>query len=236
MRCRIAELLVDVPEAGGMAPRCRDYLTSDTNGADIIIRAENYRADYYPAGVSPEEVAYMESGRQFCTRLLEFDGIYLHASAVLLDGRVYLFSGDPGAGKSTHSRLWQRAFGEKAVVINDDKPALRMKNGVWYAYGTPWCGKDGIQKNLHGPVAGICFLKQEKENKIRRLSSAEAITKIYRQTLHWFSDITQMDTLLTRLDSLLSRIPVFELENTPTLEAAHMSHRAMCPEDRLEEL
>lgn len=230
MRCRIAELLVDVPEAGGMAPRCRDYLTTDTNGADITIRAENYRADWYPVGTTPEEVAYMESGRQFCTRLLDFSGIYLHASAVLLDGCVYLFSGDPGAGKSTHSRLWLQLFGEKAVIINDDKPALRQKDGVWYAYGTPWCGKDGIQKNLHGKVAGICFMKKAKTNSIRRLSSAEAVTKIYRQTLHWFSDINRMDTLLARLDSLLQQIPVFELENAPTPEAAQMSYEAMCPD------
>lgn len=230
MRCRIAELLVDVPEAGGLAPRCRDYLTSDINGADITIRAENYRHDWYPAGTSPEDVAYMESGRQFCTQLLDFGGIYLHASAVLLDGRVYLFSGDPGAGKSTHSRLWQQVFGAKAVVINDDKPALRQKDGQWYAYGTPWCGKDGINQNLHGKVAGICFLKKAKENSIRQLSSGEAVAKIYRQTLHWFSDITKMDTVLTRLDSLLRQIPVFELENLPTAEAVRMSYEAMRPD------
>ena len=40
MLCKIAELTVEVPEAGEMLPRCREYLSEAEVGADIVIRAD----------------------------------------------------------------------------------------------------------------------------------------------------------------------------------------------------
>ena len=143
MICRIAELLVDVPAAGGMTPRCAGYIEENQKNADIVISSELYNAGKY-SGLTENDVAYMESGFQFYRNLLFHDGLMLHASAVAYEGYAYLFSGPCGMGKSTHARLWQQVFGEKAVIFNDDKPALRCVDGKWFAYGTPWCGKDGI--------------------------------------------------------------------------------------------
>ena len=172
-------------------------------------------------------VAYMESAAQFYGRLVDHNGFYLHSSAVVLDGKAYLFSGDSGMGKSTHTRLWQRVFGTDARVINDDKPALRRIDGVWYAYGTPWCGKDGININAHAPVAGVCFLKQAHHNAIRRLDSREALENILRQTIWKFDDPAVLSAVLGHLDHFLKNIPVYELENLPVPDAARLSYETM---------
>lgn len=169
----------------------------------------------------------MESSRLFYRALLENDGLYLHASAVCVDGRAYLFSGPSGMGKSTHTRLWQQIFGEKAQVINDDKPALRCLDGVWYAYGTPWCGKDGINSNRKVPLAGICFLRQAPHNKIRRLSQLDAAANIISQTIRHFKNMDRLDMMLSHVDKLVRNIPVYELENRPELEAAYLSYNTM---------
>ena len=173
MICKISDLVVEVPASGGMAPRCEKYLTDQTLLADIIVREELYKPERHPDW-RYDQLAYMMSGAQFYRQLLKFDGMLLHASAVAVDGRAYLFSGPSGMGKSTHTRLWQELLGEDAKVFNDDKPALRCLDGVWYAYGTPWCGKDGINLNLKVPLAGICFLKRGEQNAIRTLNSKEA--------------------------------------------------------------
>ena len=150
----------------------------------------------------------------------------LHSSAVVLDGKAYLFSGSSGVGKSTHTRLWQQRF-PSAVVINDDKPALRMIDGVWYAYGTPWCGKDGINVNMRAPIAGICFLRQSKENKIRRLSPVEAASAIMPQTF-WRCNTPEALCILTDLlDKLVRDVPVYELCNRPEIAAAELSYKTM---------
>ena len=48
MQCKIADLIVKVPEAGGMASRCGDYATDETLEADITICADLYRPEKYP--------------------------------------------------------------------------------------------------------------------------------------------------------------------------------------------
>ena len=227
MRCKVAELIVDVPEAEGLALRCENYACPDAPHADIVICEEAYRVDHYPPNCPGRTVAYMESAYQFYQNLVEHGGFYLHSSAVVWEGRAYLFSGDPGMGKSTHTRLWQRVFGPGARVINDDKPALRLIDGVWYAYGTPWCGKDGININERAPVAGVCFLKQAPHNAIRRLESQEALECILKQTIWKFHDPVRLSTVLGHLDRFLKRIPVYELENLPVPEAARLSYDTM---------
>lgn len=227
MLCKIADLIVDVPDAGGLASRCREYQYDGEVCADIIVRTDLYRKERYDSRLDERVLAYMESGYQFYLELVNYGGFYLHSSAVVRDGKAYLFSGPSRAGKSTHTRLWQETFGPEIRVINDDKPALRRIDGVWYAYGTPWCGKDGINRNEKAPLAGICFLKKAKENKIRRLGKPEAMQRILSQTIYKFADVNQLDQLLAHLDDFLREIPVYELENIPEPSAARLSYETM---------
>ena len=214
MICKIADLFVEVPEIGDMPLRCKSYLHEGNVTPDIVIRADQIKEENWP-------------GAAFFFHLLKNDGMLLHSSAVEMDGKAYLFSGFCGAGKSTHTRLWQKVFGEKAQVFNDDKPALRLIDGVWYAYGAPWCGKDGINQNKKVPLAGICFLKQAKENKIRRLSAKEALQNLFSQTIYRFKEPQNLDLMLMQAEKLVKMIPIFELENRPEPEAAHLSYETM---------
>lgn len=227
MLCKIADLLVEVPDTGDMPSRCKEYLYEGEATPDIVIRKELYDLEtHWPT--LPEGLAiYMESGMYFYFYLLAHSGMMLHASAVELDGKAYLFSGNCGAGKSTHTRLWQQVFGERAQVFNDDKPALRYIDGKWYAYGTPWCGKDGINQNKKLPLAGICFLQQAKENKIRRLNAKEVLSRVIAQTLFRFKSVGSLDLMLATVDKLVREIPVFELENRPEPEAALLSYETL---------
>lgn len=226
MRCRIADLIVEVPEQGGMAPRCQDYLTDESLPADVVIDASHYQLNS-SAPVSPEIVSYVCSGAQFYAQLLRFSGMLLHSSAVEYEGKAYLFSGPCGVGKSTHARQWQQSFGDAVRVFNDDKPALRCLDGVWYAYGTPWCGKDGININIKVPIAGICFLKQAEENSIRAMTAAEAVSHIYWQTMNAWRKRENMDCLLCQIDKLVRSVPVWELKNAPGPESAKLAFETM---------
>lgn len=226
MICRIADIVVEVPEAGGMAPRCKDYLYKGGEGPHIVISEDDYRLDAW-VGFSEESYVYMETGSHFHASLLHHEGLMLHASAISFEGKAYLFSGPCGMGKSTHTRLWRQCFGESAIVFNDDKPALRFVGGRWHAYGTPWCGKDGINVNMKVPLVGICFLKQADRNAIRRLERQEASQKVICQTMHRLRDPEKLDLMLSHVDKLVREIPVFEMENRPVLDAARLSYATM---------
>ena len=228
MTLSISDLLVKIPETDNMLDRSKEYLIEKNGvGADIIIRADLYKLERWPT-LSEDDAIYMESCFQFYRALLDFNGMMLHASALEYNGRAYLFSGPCGMGKSTHTRLWQSIYGDDVQVFNDDKPALRRLEGKWFAYGTPWCGKDGINQNKKVPLGGICFLKRGETDKIRRLEPKEAMQKIIWQTTRRLADINKMNALLELVDKLVCEIPIFELECTKEPSAAYLSSEIMC--------
>ena len=104
MLCKIADLIVDIPATDGLDRRCGNYLTTEKAGADIIIRTQLYRRGIYSPRIPDSTVAYMESGHQFHLELLNHNGFFLHSSAVVVDGKAYLFSGDSGENRVAQHR------------------------------------------------------------------------------------------------------------------------------------
>lgn len=208
-----------------MSPRLNGYLADSGETPDIVIRESMYRPEFWP-GLNSNGAIYMDSGFLFYSRLLKFRGLMLHSSAIELDGRAYLFSGPSGVGKSTHTGLWQKVF-PSARLFNDDKPALREMDGVWYAYGTPWCGKNGININMKAPVAGICFLRQGSENKIRRLSKIEAVSVVMTQTTWRFNKAENLDVLMDVVETLVENVPIWLMECLPNEDAVMLSYKTM---------
>jgi hypothetical protein len=226
MLCKIADLITEVPDTGGLAPRVRDYLWEKDEQPDIVIRESDFRPNAWK-GAPYDLYCYMESGGCFYVNLLYYEGMMLHASAVAYGGRAYLFSGPSGVGKSTHTRLWKQIFGDNAIIFNDDKPALRFRDGRWYAYGTPWCGKDGINANLKMPLAGICFLEQGEDNRITLLTAKEAIPLIIPQTVYQFKRAEKAQLLLKNMGNLMQHVPMYSLINRADQESARMSYACM---------
>lgn len=226
--CNIAELITELPAARGLAPRCKDYICEKTANPDIRIKQKYFCYDYYEGydAFAEEDINYLEAGWQFYYKLLKYGGLYIHSSAVELGGRAYLFSGPCGTGKSTHTRMWQKVF-DGASVFNDDKPALRKLDGKWYAYGTPFCGKDHININTKVQLAGICFLKQADHNSIRRLSAPEAVKNIFTQTFYKFENPKCLEQMVRLVEDIVKTIPIFELENLPNEAAAQLSYTTM---------
>ena len=225
MLCKIAEIITEIPEEGGIAPLLEEYKCASEIPAQITVCSENYRYHKWPS-LSKDAVAYIEAGGWFNDRLLHFGGMMLHASAVELDGAAYLFSGPSGMGKSTHTRLWKSVFPD-ARIFNDDKPALRNIDGVWYAYGTPWCGKNGININMKVPVAGICFLRRGEENSIKRLPPVMAAAAVVSQTVNSFVNEKGHRYMMDNVTRLVTDIPIYELYSKPEPEAALLSYNTM---------
>lgn len=225
MRCKIADIIVEIPAAGDLPQRCQEYLCAGDGAPDMILDTSLPPAEKWP-NLTQDQRIYLATGFRFSRDLLKFGGFYLHSSAVLADGRAYLFSGPCGMGKSTHARLWLDRL-DSARIINDDKPALRRMDGVWYAFGTPWCGKDGINRNEKVPLGGICFLRRGAENRISRLSGLEAAKNIFGQTTYQFKSRENTLLLMELVDRLVQEVPVFQLECLPDLDAAKLSYETM---------
>ncbi len=223
---RIAGLTVKMKSYGRTIRQAYPYRCEDTVNPDITIdsRWDKLR-EKYPM-ISEEDGEYLCTGSNFYRQLLDYDGLMLHSSAVVVDGKAYLFSAPCGTGKSTHTRLWLEHFGELAYILNDDKPALRLQDGVWYAYGTPWSGKNDISVNLGVPVAGIAMVERSETNEISQWNGKEAIFAVYSQVNRPSTPEFRMK-LLDLLDKLFAGIPVWKLRCNMNPDAAMVSYAAM---------
>ena len=224
-RYSIAGLKVDMQVSDRTLRQAEPYAVEAEGPADITLTCDTNRIlDLNPELKSAEMAQYLGTGAIFARHLLDFDGSYLHASAVIWEGKAYLFSAPSGTGKSTHTEKWCRLFG--AEYLNDDKPALRLMGGVWMAYGTPWSGKHDLSAPVGAPVGGIAFLKRGEENTIRRLLPEDAFPVIMSQSL-WRLGRDAMEKQLALIDRLLRSGPVWELTCRNDDDAAWVSHRAM---------
>ena len=225
----IAGLKVDMEVSGRTLRQAEPYASDAEGPADITVSCDIGRVMELNPQIPDEDMAeYLGMGAAFARELLAFQGTYLHASAVILDGKAYLFSAPSGTGKSTHTEKWCRLFG--ATYLNDDKPALRLVDDVWMAYGTPWSGKYDLSHPRGVPLGGIAFVRRGQENAIRRLDSLEAIPKFMSQSLWRVSQQQQMDKQLTLADSILRNVPIWELTCRNDDEAAMVSRQAMTAE------
>ena len=223
---RIAGLQVKMDSFGRTVTQAEPYRCEPFETADIVIQSNwsalKERAPY----LTDESCEYLSTGSSFYRQLLQFNGMLLHSSAVMMDGKAYLFTAPCGTGKSTHTQLWLRVFGDRAKILNDDKPSLRLENGVWYAYGTPWSGKTDQNINTKVPLAGICVLSRGQDNRIRPHNGAAAVHDILEQTAR-SADAAFMGKLLELLDKLVSAVPVWKLECNMDPQAAQVSYSAM---------
>lgn len=232
MNYKVANLSVQIPHVGDMENRAKGYI-STLPDVDISIEVSESRLSRWEGELPINSAWYLETGFDFYRKLLAFDGLMLHASCAVRGGYAYLFSGPCGMGKSTHTKLYQQLWGSEVQIINDDKPALRRENEVWTAYGTPWCGKDGINQNASAPIAGICFLRRGEETSIRRLAPAEATPYVMAQTMHRLKP-EQMMQLLPLVDKLVSEVPCYELYSHAEPEAAQLTYETMRPRTKEE--
>lgn len=196
---------------------------------DIVIDVDEKRVlwamEEHPELVQ-DDWEYMLTGSDFYTELLRFNGILLHSSCIVLDGVAYAFSADSGTGKSTHTQLWLKHFGDRAHMLNDDKPAIRLIGDKVYACGTPWSGKYDYSSPEIAELAGICFLERSEENWIRKADTGKAVFNIFSQTVRKLN-AERMDRLFDVLEQIFAKVPLYEFGCNISDDAVMVSYNAM---------
>lgn len=158
--------------------------------------------------------------------LLMSGTLLLHGSTVAVDGSAYLFTAPCGTGKSTHTRLWRQVFGDRAVMINDDKAFLKISDDGVIACGSPWSGKHGVDSNIQVPLQGICVIGRGTENSIVQIAGDDVFSILHDQLLG-YKEETDLDLADGLLHRLLSQVPVWKLTCNMDPEAARVSYGAM---------
>lgn len=229
----IAGLRVEIKNCFGRTEKqARPYLAenqSDSQKADIVIDVSDERIktrmEQHPE-LGYDDWEYMLTGSDFYGAILNFDGMLLHSSCIVVDGVAYAFSADSGTGKSTHANLWLRHFGQRAYMLNDDKPAIRKIDGKIYACGTPWSGKHDYSRPETVRLGAICFIERSETNHIKKAETSKAVFNIFSQTVRKLGRV-KMDKLFDVIEDIFSSVDLYELGCNISDEAVIVSSSAM---------
>lgn len=199
---------------------------------DIAFEREKSLREDALEGIPPRSFtdAYLEITavqRKIAEQLFEHDTLLFHGSVVAVDGVAYLFTAKSGTGKSTHTRLWREAFGERAVMINDDKPFLHVDETGVTVYGSPWMGKHRLGCNAAVPLQAICILTRGQENCIVPLPARDAVPMLLQQTNRPLNR-RLLPQYMYLLDELTKHVTFYHLACNMEPEAALVAYRAMC--------
>lgn len=214
---------------------CRPYLTErepefyvEVTEADLVFEQRMAELEAVEEGLRIRKFTdpFLERAaiqRKIAVELLKRDTILLHGSTVGVDGKAYLFTAPCGTGKSTHTRFWREAFGDRAVMVNDDKAFVRLSPSGVVAYGSPWSGKHGLGSNICLPLKGICFLRRGPKNRICRARPEELLGELRHQSMI----PEEGEKALALVDALAQRVPLWEMDCTKDPAAALVSYEAM---------
>lgn len=217
---------------------CEKYLTEGTpevevavSMADIAFEREKCRQENQRSGVPVQDFpdAYLETialQRKITYALFPRRTLLFHGSVVAVDGAAYLFTAVSGTGKSTHTALWRRMLGEKAVMINDDKPFLRVENDRVLAFGTPWSGKHRLDTNTSAPLKAICILERGAENGITPIPAREALPMLFQQSTRP-PENAQMPAYMDLIDGVARNVEFYRLRCNMDPDAAQVAYEGM---------
>lgn len=217
---------------------CKDYLTDEPTDFSVCITQEDIikekaksDSEYAYEGKKPPKFsdALLEETavyRKIAEKMPAFDTVVFHGSVIAVDGNGFLFTAKSGTGKSTHTALWREYLGDKAVMVNDDKPMLKVTDCGVTAYGTPYNGKHRLGCNMSAPLKAICILTRGEKNSIVRIDKSEAYSMLLQQVYRPQGPI-QMAKTLKLVDKMAASVELYKLACNMDIEAAEVAYNTM---------
>lgn len=219
---------------------CHDYLIDENSDVDFSIQislsdieferkksAVTDKKEGNPVrNFSDEYLETLAVYRKIADKLLEYDTLLFHGSVIAVDGKGYIFTAKSGTGKSTHTRLWREYFSERAVMINDDKPLLKINEKSVTAYGTAWDGKHRLSTNTSAVIYGLCVLERDTVNHIEKADKNQIYPIIVQQTNRSLIPQNIIPTL-ELIDRLIKNVPIYRLGCNMEQEAVRVAFNGM---------
>ena len=217
---------------------CADYRYSGT--ADFSIRTTRKDIEYEGNKSRNEDIKegipiknfsddYLETlavYRKIADKMIDYDTILFHGSVIAVDGIGYLFTAKSGTGKSTHTRLWRELFGERAVMVNDDKPLIKVSENGIMVCGTPWDGKHRLSTNISVPLKAVCVLERSEGNHIEKVTADSVYNMLVQQVYRPQSPQKLLKTLQL-IDVLSENVGLYRLGCNMDISAAETAYKAM---------
>lgn len=160
--------------------------------------------------------------RKIADRMLGYKTLLMHGAAIAVDNKCYVFIAPSGTGKTTHIMNWQKSI-PNTIVVNGDKPLINVETKK--VYGTPWCGKEGINTNTSVPLAGIVYLERGSINHVTPISFKEMLPFLLQQT--YIPSVRKATIQAYQLINQLQSVPCYRLSCNMNIESAIVAYNGI---------
>ena len=186
----IADFIVEIePKFDYLKKLCEPFLYEGERSADFsAIPSASYLNSLLSRmveGSTIDEAEEFATASIFNRKIIHRGAMLVHSSALVFDGKAYLFSADSGVGKSTHTKMW-------------------------LCCGTPFDGGSGIANNETVPVGAIIFIERSDDNFVTIPDTNEIVQRLYKSTVKFVNKSDGM-SLLSNLDNLIRHTKFYVL-------------------------
>ena len=231
LQIKISDIVIKIEYRYGYIPYiCKDYLAPEgaepdfcVSVTDAEIEAQRKLLNYEFSEAICEGTAVQEA---ILDELALRGIIFIHSAVIEHDNCAYSFLAPSGVGKSTHCRQWLQAFGDKAKVLNGDKPFYSFKGNEFFVFGSPWRGKESWGYNGEARVKGLCFLERGETNEIRKATEQEVITKLFSQICLPKNPVV-LASFMPIMNKIVTTVPCYILKCNISTEAALVAYEGM---------
>jgi hypothetical protein len=150
----------------------------------------------------------------------------VHACGIEQDGRLALFCGESGAGKTTTARLWRRRR-LRSRVLSDDRILVRSGPGLARGWGTPWHGSGRFASPRGARLGAVFFLERGARSEAVALSRAEATARLLARSFPPPWEASGVSRVLRSCDRVAARVPAFLLRFRPDATAVVAAEGAL---------
>ena len=164
----------------------------------------------------------------FYSYISRFETMLLHASAVVYRKESLVFVAPSGTVKTTQAKLWNTY--RDALILNGDKVFLKQESDGIHAWGSPWKGSSPYACNASAPVKAIIVLEQGKENRIRKLTGIEAMSRFVPHVFFPQWDEKCELGVLKFLDVVMKETDIYLLSCLPEESAVDLVEQTIWPE------
>lgn len=227
----LADLVIEIENKHGyIRNHTTDYAYNGDREADIFIEVPQEEIDNErKASTLAFPDCYLEyicAYRKIATELLKFDAFVMHGTVIDVENKGIVFTALSGTGKTTHMLYWQEMLGDKLKIINGDKPIIRFFDGVPYAYGTPWAGKEGFNTNARTKLEDICLIERADVNEVVPLTGFQVVSLFIKQIYHPEDPVARNKTY-DLANKLLSCCNLRKIRCTKDISAAKTAYNAI---------
>lgn len=243
---KLAEKIIEIHARYDLVYRkCTNYLVNqDAEDTFLVISVSNDEMLYEEAEMQediwrlngmyfsrdPQLLEYVVIQRKIANAFFRDNTLVMHGAVVSCDNMGLMFTGHSGIGKSTRARIWLQEY-PSSIVINGDKPFIRITDQDIYAYGSPWCGKEGWNTNTCVPLRTVFLLERTdeeygEESSLTKLTLSEALPTLLQQT-YKPSNLETIKRTIQLFKLMDAKVNFYRFKSTLSREAIRLAYETV---------